>query len=409
MSVAADLRERVRRLPGVERLLPALEGLPPVFLVGGAVRDLLRGEAAVDLDLAVEGDARTVARELASRLEGELREHGRFGTATVKVGELGFDLATTRRERYERPGALPAVEPAPLAEDLGRRDFSINAMAAGLTGEDLGRLHDPHGGLDDLQAGLVRVLHERSFVDDPTRLLRAVRYEARLGLAMDPDTERLARQASAGGALGTVSGPRVRDELLDLLAAPEAPAAVERLAELGLDHALHPALRADPRLVADAGLGAQAIGADRALASLAALCSASPAELQEWLERLNLTAPERAAVARAAGGAPALARELRRELRPSELYALLVGEPPEALALAMALGAPAEPVLRFARELRGTRLEIGGDDLIAAGVPAGPAVGLALDQVMQRKLDGELVGREQELQAALEIARREEA
>ena len=404
MSLAADLRERVRRLPGMERLLPALEGLPPLFLVGGAVRDLLRGEPAVDLDLAVEGDARSVARELAARLSGQLREHGRFGTATVRVGELAFDVATTRRERYERPGALPVVEPAPLMDDLGRRDFSVNAMAAGLTGEDLGHLYDPHGGLDDLDRGLVRVLHERSFLDDPTRLLRAVRYEARLGFAMEPETERLARAALEDGALGTVSGPRIRDELLDLLAVPEGPAAVERLAELGLDRAMHPALRADPQLVADAGLGAEAIGANQALARLAALCSRALGELQDWLERLSLTTPERLAVARAASDAPALARELRRELRPSELYALLSPEPPEALALALAMGAPSERVLGFVQKLRPTRLEITGDDLAAAGVPEGPTVGRALEQVLRRKLDGELAGREQELQAALAVA-----
>ena len=405
VTVAADLRERVRRLAGMELLLPALEGLSPLFLVGGALRDVLRGEQAVDLDLAVEGDARSVARELATRLSGQLREHGRFGTATVRVGELAFDLATTRRERYERPGALPVVEPAPLIEDLGRRDFSVNAMAAGLTGEDLGHLYDPHGGLEDLNARLVRVLHERSFIDDPTRLLRAVRYESRLGFVMDQETEQLARAAIAEGALETVSAPRIRDELLDLLAVPEVRATVERLAELGLDRALHPALNADARLVADAGLGAETIGANRALARLAALCSRAPAELEDWLESLSLTAQERLAVARAGHDASSLARELRRELRPSELYGLLSPEPPEALALALALGAPSGPILEFVQKLRPTRLEITGDDLAAEGVPEGPAVGRALDEVLRRKLDGQLQGRDQELKAALEVAR----
>jgi Poly A polymerase head domain len=210
----------------MERLLPALEGLPPAYLVGGGVRDLLRGEQGVDLDLAMEGDARATARELAGRLGGHAREHERFGTATVRSGDLAFDLAATRRETYEHPGALPRVEPAALAEDLGRRDFTVNSMAIGLTGEDLGHLYDPHGGLDDLGAGVVRVLHPASFVDDPTRLLRALRYEARLGFAMDADTERLAKEAAGKGALGTVSGPRVRDELMDLLSELEAPSAV---------------------------------------------------------------------------------------------------------------------------------------------------------------------------------------
>jgi tRNA nucleotidyltransferase (CCA-adding enzyme) len=270
--VTDELRERVRAIPGMERLLPALEGLPPAYLVGGAVRDLMLAGEHVDLDLAVEGDARAVARELAQRLGGEAVEHERFGTATVRAGdELAVDLATTRRESYAEPGALPDVEPAGLAEDLGRRDFTINAMAVGLSGGDLGVLHDPYAGRNDLEHGVIRVLHGQSFVDDPTRLLRALRYEARFGFRMDEQTERLAREAAAGEGFATVSGPRVRDELLDLLGEPGAPAAVERMHELGLDRALHPSLAADPQLVASALLACGETGAEPALAALAAL------------------------------------------------------------------------------------------------------------------------------------------
>jgi tRNA nucleotidyltransferase (CCA-adding enzyme) len=401
-----DLRERVRRLPGMERLLPALEGLPPTYLVGGAVRDLLRGADAVDLDLAVEGDARSVGRALADRLKGAAREHERFGTATVRARELVFDLATTRRETYQEPGALPRVEAASLDEDLGRRDFAINAMAVGLTGDDLGHLYDPWGGIADLEEGVVRVLHDGSFIDDPTRLLRAVRYEVRLGFRMDRRTEDLARSAAAGGALRTVSGARVRDELMDLLGEPEAPTGVERVHELGLDRALHPALDAEPELAASASLGAVAIGADRGLATLAALCSAAPQRLDAWLSDLHLTSEERDAVARAARVAPRLAAELReREHQPSELRALLGREPLLSLALALAMRAPSEPILRWVTELRSVRLEITGDDLLAAGVPEGPALGRALDETLDRKLDGFVSGREEELEAALAVAR----
>ena len=399
-----DLRERIRLLPGMARLLPALEGLPPTFLVGGAVRDLLRGADGVDLDLAVEGSARSTARALAERLGGQAREHERFGTATVMADHLAFDLATTRRERYERPGALPLVEPAPLAEDLGRRDFSINAMAVGLTGDDLGHLYDPLGGLDDLRAGIVRVLHDRSFVDDPTRLLRALRYEARLGFTMDAHSEKLAREAIAKRAPATVSGSRVRDELMDLLAEEQAASAVERMRELRLDRALNPVLVADSELVASAALAATAIGADRALAGLAALVAHDPLGLAGWLDELGLTAAQRDAALRAASSAPLLARELRDELAPSGLYDLLAAEPPESLALAMALGAPGEPVLRWIRELSRVKLEVGGDDLLAAGVPEGPAVGRGLATALRRKLDGEVSGRDEELKAALEAA-----
>ena len=408
MAIAAsELRERLRRLPGTDRLLPALEGLPPVYLVGGAVRDLLRGTPAVDLDVAVEEPALPVARELAARLSGDVREHGRFGTATVRTPDLVFDVATTRREAYEHPGALPTVESASLADDLGRRDFTVNAMAVGLTGDDLGHLYDPHSGLDDLRAGVVRVLHDGSFVDDPTRLLRALRYEARLGGAMDPDTETLARRAAEQGALGTVSGARIRDELMDLLGEADAPSALGRLHSLGLDTALHPALRVDPELAASAALGAATIAADPALSALAAMCSEEPLALSGWLTELHLRSEQRDAVLRAATAGPELARSLRAELRPAEIYDLLAPEPPEALALALAMRAPAEPVMRFVRELRPVRLEISGDDLRAAGVPESPEIGRALEETLRRKLDGEVLGRDQELETALALARGE--
>jgi tRNA nucleotidyltransferase (CCA-adding enzyme) len=400
-----DLRERIRALPGMDRLLPALEGLPPTYLVGGAVRDLLLEARGIDIDLAVEGDARAVARELSARLGGQCAAHERFGTATVRADILHVDLATTRTERYPKPGALPEVEPAPIVEDLVRRDFTINAMAVALSGDELGHLLDPHGGLADLDARQIRILHDRSFVDDPTRLMRAVRYEARFGFAMDSDTEAIARDAIAAETLKTVSGVRIRDELLRLLAEVEVAAGVERLADLELDRALHPALRADADLVAGAALAAGETGADRVLAALAALVQPAAWELQDWLDGLQLARDQRDSVLRAARIAESLVAPLRRKPRHSVLYDLLVYEPPEALALALALGAPPEPVLHFARDLREVQLEITGEELIAAGIPESPAIGRALAETLRQKLDGRVSGREEELETALAIAR----
>jgi tRNA nucleotidyltransferase (CCA-adding enzyme) len=400
-----DLRERVRRVPGMERLLPALEGLPPAYLVGGAVRDLLRGDDPKDVDIAVEGDARSAARAVAERLGRGAREYERFGTATVETPASTYNFATTRQESYDEPGALPRVSPASLAEDLGRRDFAINAMAIGLSGDDLGHLYDPYGGVADMEAGFVRVLHERSFLDDPTRLLRALRYAARLGFVLDPETERLAREAVAADALSTVSGARIRDELVDLLREVDAPSGIERMRELEIHSGLHPDLDPDPELVASAALGAAAIGADRAIAALAALIEEAPEKLDLWLADLHLLAGERDAAARAARVGPRIAMALReREHSPSELRALLGQEPLEALALALALRAPSEPILRWVSELSPVRLEISGADLIAAGLPEGPALGRALDETLNRKLDGMVSGREAELETALLLA-----
>jgi tRNA nucleotidyltransferase (CCA-adding enzyme) len=405
-ATPGDLRERVRRVPGMERLLPALEGLEPAYLVGGAVRDLLRGAVPNDIDIAVEGDARSVGRAVAERLGSDAREYERFGTATVETPTTSYNFATTREEVYEAPGELPRVSPASLLDDLRRRDFSINAMAVGLTGDDLGHLYDPTRGLADMEARLVRVLHERSFLDDPTRLLRAVRYAVRLDFALDPETERLAREAVAADALSTVSGARIRDELMDLLGELDAPAAIRRMRELEIHTGLHPELDPDPDLVASASLGAVAIGADRGIAALAALIEEAPEKLDLWLGDLHLPAEERDAASRAARVAPRIATALReREHSPSELRALLGKEPLEALALALALGAPSEPILRWVSDLRPVALEISGADLLGAGVPEGPAVGRALDETLNRKLDGLVSGREAELETALLLAR----
>lgn len=402
-KVQEELRERIRALPGMEDLLSALDGLPPVYLVGGGVRDLLLGLPVVDVDLAVEGDGPRTARELAARLDGDASPHERFGTATVRAGTLEFDIAATRSETYPEAGALPEVRSAGLDEDLGRRDFAINAMAAALQGDELGHLHDPHSGCADLVARVVRVLHDRSFVDDPTRLLRAVRYEVRLDFKMDEPTEELAREAARRKALATVSGARIRDELLDLLAEDAAPRGIERLGELGLLDTLGAELNGDPELVASAKLGAGETGADPALTALAALVGPEPDA--DWVESLSLRADERDAVLRAAQKAPQLAKTVTADLPDSTIHALLHCEHPETLALTLAYGAPGGPILRYLADLQGVQLEITGTDLVNEGIPESPALGFALEQTLRKKLDGELSGREEELRYALEVAR----
>jgi tRNA nucleotidyltransferase (CCA-adding enzyme) len=404
-----SLREQIEALPGMAMLLPALEGVDRAFLVGGAVRDLLRGTRPLDIDVTVEGDALAAAATVAERLGGEVEPHERFGTATVLAPGLALDFAGTRRETYAAPGALPDVEPASLEEDLRRRDFTVNAIAAGLSHDELGVVHDPLGGRADLDAGVIRVLHERSFVDDPTRLLRAVRYEARLGAAMDPRTEELALEAADVGALGTVSGKRVRVELEFLFEEDEMPAALERLCALGIDKGMYPCLRCDPDRAASAALGAAETGAQRTLAVLAALIVPDSDALHPWLDRLSFPRPERERIARAASTGPHLAHRLRADMTDSEVHALLHGEPLEALAVALAWGAPGEPILRYVRDLRGAALEITGTDLIAAGVPESPAVGEALEETLRQKLDGHVSGRDEELRVALAVARRIDA
>jgi tRNA nucleotidyltransferase (CCA-adding enzyme) len=357
--------------------LPRGEG---VFLVGGTVRDLLLGRASFDVDITVEGDALAFARGLG----GEVTAHGRFGTAVVRFTDgRHVDVVTARRETYSGPGALPDVEAGTIEDDLARRDFTVNAMAVSL-GEDFGRLVDPHGGRADLEARVIRVLHPGSFVDDPTRIFRAVRYENRLDFRMDPETERLAREGVGGTAF--LSPARMREEVIALLSEDGAERALERLAELAAAPKLEPGLI--DRL--DALRAELDPGAPLWRVRLAALAAAHPG----LVERLSL----RRADARAVEDAVSLAPGLAVATDPVEI-ADLAGRAPEGALLALAHGD--SPALRewFTR-LRDVRLEVSGADLAALGLPESPRVGEVLEELRRRKLRGELDGREAELEAA---------
>jgi tRNA nucleotidyltransferase (CCA-adding enzyme) len=340
----------------------------PVYLVGGAVRDLLLGRDRADLDLVVEGDAAA----LAAALGAEPVEHERFSTAKVVLDGHEVDIASARTESYPRPGALPVVAPAAeISADLGRRDFTVNAMAIPLLG-DHPELIDPFGGRADLEAGVLRILHPRSFIDDPTRAIRAARYAARFGFELEAETEGLLRATD----LDTVSEDRRQAELTRLAGEASGPDGLELLARWGLLE-----LRED--------------GVD--LASLVAgLLGEEP-----WQGEAALAPAVLAAALGPTGGADELARS--EPGRPSQAVELARGRDPVELVLARAMGA--EWLDRYLEEWRSVSLEIDGTDLLAAGVPQGPALGRGLDAALRRKLDGEVAGREQELAAALEAAR----
>jgi tRNA nucleotidyltransferase (CCA-adding enzyme) len=339
----------------------------PVYLVGGAVRDLLLGRDRADVDLVVEGDAAA----LADRLGAEAVAHERFATAKVRLDGHEVDIASARAETYSHPGALPQVELAADVEaDLARRDFTINAMAIPLQGEP--RLIDPHRGREDLEAELLRVLHPRSFEDDPTRALRAARYAARFGFSPEPGTAALLREAD----LGAVSADRRRAELLLLAAEPEAARGFELLGEWGL-------VETRP-------------GGVELARRVSELVSAPP-----WSDE----APRAEAVLRAALGPAGREAELEAAdpRSPSQAVELAARRDPVELVLGRALGAGW--LDRYLLEWRAVELEIDGADLLSAGVPQGPALGRGLREALRRKLDGEVEGRERELEAALAAAR----
>ena len=375
-------------------VLDALADVPGVWIVGGAVRDALIGRRPRDLDLVVEGDA-GVAEAAARRLGADTVVHDRFGTATVTAaGDV--NIAAARRERYEHPGALPDVElGVPLAEDLARRDFSVNAIAVRLVD---GALEAVPGALEDLAGRRLRALHERSFLDDPTRLLRLVRYGARLRFPIEEETREWAFAAVAGGALGSVSGSRLGAELRLLLKEPQ-PTAVCGLEGLMIGPQLVPGFRVDPDLVERAAR-LTPVDARADLVALAACCLDAPAtELAQRLDQLEFTAREREIVVAAVTRARSLAPVMGGLERPSALWALLRREAPETVALAGGLGAP-DAARRWLDDLRGTRLAIDGDDLVAAGL-SGPAVGRALMLPWGRRWMGRRLDRAAQLAVAL--------
>jgi tRNA nucleotidyltransferase (CCA-adding enzyme) len=392
-----DLPARLRSLPGAARLLDAFEGEHEVWVVGGAVRDVLLGRRPSELDFVVEGDAADVARRAAKRLSGWAIVHARFGTTNVEAPALRFDLASARRERYPRPGALPEVAlGASLAEDLARRDFTVNAIAVRL---DDGDVVAHPAALQDLRDGVLRVLHDDSFLDDPTRLLRLARYSARLGFRAEEHTDALARAAIAAGAPATVSGPRLGAELR-LLGREPQPTAVSELEARGLGAAvLHPAFAVEAGVVQRALELCPADGRGDLVALAAACLEVPPAELHARLDTLAFPASEHGPLAAAASHAKALAAALSGADRPSGVWMLLRREPVECVALAGALG-PEGPARLWLQVQRHTRLEIGGNDLLAEGLE-GPRIGRALDAAMAAALDGGAPGREEQLAAAL--------
>ena len=405
-----DELARLERLqPVFEAVAAVSEPFEGVYLVGGTVRDILLGERSFDVDIAVEGDAIALAQALADALGGRVRAHQKFGTAVVIYGEdERVDVVTARTEFYDAPAALPTVEHASIREDLFRRDFTINAMAVSLKGADLGRLVDPFGGRRDLEAKTIRVLHNLSFIDDPTRIFRAVRYENRYGFRMDDHTQRLARGCIEMGLVGDLSSARLRDELEALLEEGEIEHSILRLAELGADRAIHPHLTADAEAVAlirrlrelrdryELEIPSWRLG----LAALAR--KLPPDEVYDWLQRLKVRRRDAEQVAAAVTVGPRMVERLQKGAEPAEVVALADPYAPDAPLFALAL-ADLEPLHEYFERLRDVRLEVSGADLAELGLEESPRVGEILGELRRRKLNGELDGRDSELAAAREL------
>lgn len=382
-----------------------------LFIVGGFVRDLLLGNPTLDIDLVVEGDAIRLAQRLAERYGGRVRSHKRFRTAkwliadpqrpTRSSGLLSLDFVTARTEFYEHPSALPEVERSSIKQDLHRRDFTLNTLAIQFDPDRYGELLDFYGGENDLKRGLIRVLHNLSFVEDPTRMLRAARLEQRLGFQIEARTEELLRNAL--DLLNPVSGERIYHELQLIFREAEPEHALLRLDDLGILRQIHPSLRADDwvaqRLVEmRTGLDDSPWAGmpSRDIHYLGLLTfRLSGTKVEQIIDRLRIRAEDASTLRQVQMLKSLLLPQLSQTHRPSQLYRIL--EPLSEDALLIGWLACEEKIARaqlaqFQRELRGVEPIIDGHYLEREfNLRPGPIYRQILEHVRANRLDGEVI------------------
>lgn len=383
-----------------------------VYVVGGVARDLLLGQITQDLDLAVEGDGIAFARLVANRYGAGLAVFERFATARLVLpNSLKIDIATTRRESYAKPAALPDVTPASLQEDLYRRDFTINAMAIQLNHATFGQLHDPHGGQRDLKAKTIRVLHARSFVDDPTRIFRAIRFTRRFGFSLEPSTRHLLEEAAASKLVQQLSGLRLCNEILLLLGERDPREPIKNLVLLKLLRFLHPRLRYTKKSEYVVAVLPHALAwwqkqcpghmVEQPLVYLMALLSqAGPAMIGSVIQRLRLSSFQSKVIEGAGKKTDQLLQVLDQteDMRPAEIYRLLTGLPDEAIVLLVAKGLAMRKgggvhrltrrLSRFLKHDRQMTTILRGEDLIRLGLKPGPQFKSILDRLLDARLNG---------------------
>ena len=374
-----------------------------VFIVGGFVRDLLLGNENFDIDLVIEGDGILYAEKLSKELGANLTIHRDFGTATLNLSEnFKLDIATSRREFYPHPASLPHVKPAPLKEDLFRRDFTVNAMAISINPSDFGRLIDFFGGRRDLRERKVRVLHVRSFIDDPTRIFRAIRFEQRYNFCIEKVTERLIKLALREGVFQLLSGKRIKEELKQILEEDRPERNVYRMQKLGILKVIQPGIYLDSsrEMIFDKLIDTIARyeiltgeKSKRWLIRLSVLLrDLTEEEIEDFCSKYSFTREERETILASSKKADEIVERLTvPEMKPSSIYYLLRSYPPEALILAMAIAKNdivEKRIVLYLSHLQKIELEITGDDLKKMGYKPSPEFSRILEETKKAKLDG---------------------
>lgn len=380
-------------------LLAASKG-ERLYLVGGLVRDLLLGQTNLDLDLVVEGDAIALAQNLVADKAAKITVHQHFGTAKLKFHKWSVDITTARRESYASPGALPTVKPDSLASDLLRRDFTVNAMAIELNPSSYGNLIDLYGGQDDLKYKLIRILHEKGFTDDATRIWRSLRYEQRLNFQLEPDTLRLLKRDIP--MLKTISGDRIRYELECILKEQYPERVFGRAYELGVLKSLHPSLEGNGWLEGKFRQARKLYSPERPPLSLYLALLAYPLTAEET-EQLILHLRLSKSLARTLLDTASIRAQLKPladpKLAPSGIYHLLHGYSPQAItANLLASDSPVaqEHIRLFLAKLRYIRPTLTGNDLISMGIAQGPRIKEILNRLHDARLDGKVKSKQGE-------------
>lgn len=387
------------------------------YLVGGTVRDLLRGEENLDIDIVIEGDGIVFAKALGEKLNASVKSHQRFNTAQVITGKLKLDVATARTEYYESPAALPKVETSSIKKDLYRRDFTINTLAIKLNPKDFGLLMDFFGSQRDLKEKTIRVLHNLSFIEDPTRAFRAIRFSERFGFKISKHAENLIKSTVKMNLFEKLSGPRLYEELLLLFNETEPDRALKKLSDLGLLKVIHPALTFNEELEETLKSLHETVSwfnllfleekTDRGVLYLMALLSElKEEEAEAAAERLSPPPKIKDMIDKGISKAREVAKRLPSE-DPVETYNLLRKLRLETILLAMALSKDRlkqKVISRYLTELRKIKPILKGEDLKKIGVKPGPVYSRILKELLEEKLRGHLKSREDEERFVKRIA-----
>jgi tRNA nucleotidyltransferase (CCA-adding enzyme) len=383
-----------------------------LYIVGGFVRDLLLNQPNLDLDLVVEGDAIVLARALEKKRGGRVHGHTRFGTAKWLLGKRNgapidhLDFTSARTEFYAHPSALPEVEMSSIKQDLRRRDFTINTLAICLDPERYGQLLDPFGGEDDLRRGLIRVLHNLSFIEDPTRILRAVRFEQRFGFAIEPRTAQLIGDAL--NMIPRVSGERLRHELDLIFQESEPEKALMRLNALGVLRAIHPKTEFTDWHTGKFAAARQAHHPVPLTYLGLLVYRFAPSTAREFCQRLKLPNSDCDTLMQVLELRDEVVEQLSvTPLAPSAIYRLLEEYADAASAiveLATDDARARDRIALFRSQLRNVQAELTGDDLKKLGLAPGPAYKKILAHLRDARLDGKISTRAQELELVKNIA-----